>query len=270
MYEFLGPSPTKESQVSVTNYKRAIVNGKAKMVKVEDVGLVQPVKSTTKVQRSTKKPLVLKKKCRNEVNVTGKTRCLNNSKTMRLRKGRRIRVAIGGHGRGKPPFQPSRNHSVVRQPNAFKSERPRISKLRFASQVDVKHNLLKPVTPYYFPNFRESAPAKPQHVNAHSSSRKGQKESWKPTGRIFKTVGLRWVPTGKIFTDSTTKVDSEPPNGSNDDITNPYECDQTLNVSAGTLNLGAGTYFNPKKERLGVWLLNRVISQKPRVQGSKM
>ncbi|GKB03715.1 hypothetical protein Tco_0831858 [Tanacetum coccineum] len=47
-------------------------------------------------------------------------------------------------------------------------------------------------------------------------------------------------PTGKMYhTDSTTKVDSEPPNGSNDDITNPYECNQTLNVSAGTLNLSA-------------------------------
>ncbi|GJR42343.1 hypothetical protein Tco_1310446 [Tanacetum coccineum] len=55
---------------------------------------------------------------------------------------------------------------------------------------------------------------------------------WKPTGRIFKTVSLRWIPTGKMFTDSTTKVDSEPPNGSNDDITNPYECNQTLYVSA--------------------------------------
>ncbi|GJR36878.1 hypothetical protein Tco_1212562 [Tanacetum coccineum] len=33
---------------------------------------------------------------------------------------------------------------------------------------------------------------------------------WKPTGRIFKTVGLRWVPTGKIFTSSTTKVESQP------------------------------------------------------------
>ncbi|GJV89032.1 hypothetical protein Tco_1532970, partial [Tanacetum coccineum] len=49
-----------------------------------------------------------------------------------------------------------------------------------------------------------------------------------------------WIPTGKMFTDNTTKVDNEPPNGSNDDITNPYECDQTLNVSAGTLNLSAG------------------------------
>ncbi|GJR96573.1 hypothetical protein Tco_0268747, partial [Tanacetum coccineum] len=39
---------------------------------------------------------------------------------------------------------------------------------------------------------------------------------------------------------STTKVDYEPPNGSNEDITNPYECDQTLNVSAGTLNLSTG------------------------------
>ncbi|GJT75016.1 hypothetical protein Tco_1041741 [Tanacetum coccineum] len=75
---------------------------------------------------------------------------------------------------------------------------------------------------------------------------------WKPTGKIFKTVGLRWVPTGKIFTSSTTKVDSEPTNGSNEDITNQYECEQTLDVSAGTLNLSAGTSFNPKKEGLRV------------------
>ncbi|GJV49301.1 hypothetical protein Tco_1439513 [Tanacetum coccineum] len=60
---------------------------------------------------------------------------------------------------------------------------------------------------------------------------------WKPTGKIFKTVGLIWVPTVKIFTSSTTKVDSEPTNGSNEDITNQYECEQTLDVSAGTLNL---------------------------------
>ncbi|GKB75615.1 hypothetical protein Tco_0942510 [Tanacetum coccineum] len=52
---------------------------------------------------------------------------------------------------------------------------------------------------------------------------------WKPTGKIFKTVGLRWVPTRKIFNSSTTKVDSEPLNGSNENITNPYECEQILN-----------------------------------------
>ncbi|GJY39491.1 hypothetical protein Tco_0425855 [Tanacetum coccineum] len=90
---------------------------------------------------------------------------------------------------------------------------------------------------------------------------------WKPTGKIFRTVGLRWVPTGKIFTPSTTKVDSEPPNGSNADITNQYESTQTLDVSAGTSNLSAGTSFNPKKEELRVWLLKRLISEKPGLHG---
>ncbi|GKB09542.1 hypothetical protein Tco_0837854, partial [Tanacetum coccineum] len=55
---------------------------------------------------------------------------------------------------------------------------------------------------------------------------------WIPTVRIFNTVGLKWVQTEKTFTSSTTKVDCELPNGSNDYITNPYKCDQTLNVSA--------------------------------------
>ncbi|GKF96015.1 hypothetical protein Tco_0288750, partial [Tanacetum coccineum] len=58
---------------------------------------------------------------------------------------------------------------------------------------------------------------------------------WQPTGRILKTVCLRWVPTGKIFTSSTTKVDSEPPNGSKEDITNQCESEHALDVSAGTL-----------------------------------
>ncbi|GJT31521.1 hypothetical protein Tco_0921940 [Tanacetum coccineum] len=90
---------------------------------------------------------------------------------------------------------------------------------------------------------------------------------WIPTGRIFNTAGLKWVPTGTTFTSSTTKVDCELPNGSNDCITNPYKCDQTLNVSAGTLNLSAGTFCNPEKERLRVCLLKKVIYQKPRVPG---
>ncbi|GKB01338.1 actin-binding, cofilin/tropomyosin type protein [Tanacetum coccineum] len=226
---------------------------------------------------------------------------------------------------GKPVLQPHRNQSVVRQPTAFKSERPKISKPRFASQVDVNNDLSKPVTTHHLPKGRESAPAKPHHMIAPSSSRyssndivhnhyleeakkkthehsriprnfsdskhfvcstcqkcvfnanhdacvikflkevnsrakvpsnkttnrnkpveqirvatkpkrqipKGHRFSikrtstmherttsprsclrWQPTGRILKTVCLRWVPTEKIFTSSTTKVDSEPPNGS--------------------------------------------------------
>ncbi|GKF47692.1 hypothetical protein Tco_0137494, partial [Tanacetum coccineum] len=55
---------------------------------------------------------------------------------------------------------------------------------------------------------------------------------WQPTGKILKTVYLRGVPTGKTFASSTTKVESEPPNGSNADIPNQCESKQALNVSA--------------------------------------
>ncbi|GJV20694.1 uncharacterized mitochondrial protein-like protein [Tanacetum coccineum] len=274
---------------------------------------------------------------------------------------------------GKPVLQPPRNQSVIRQPNAFKSERPNFSKPWFASQVDVNNVLSKPVTQHYLPKGRKSAFAKPNHMIACSSSRNSSKNMprfssndmvynhyleeaqkktqekdrnskssvmhstrlqnttndhkpkpksnnqttrclpvsksscvtskevnsrakiqshktrnsnkpvdqkshtqkpgrqiftrhrfshnkssalhekpntprsclrWKPTGRMFKTAGLRWVPTRKTFTSSITKVDCESPNGSNDDIKNPYEFNQTLNVSACTLNLSAGPGFN--------------------------
>ncbi|GKE45611.1 hypothetical protein Tco_1472895, partial [Tanacetum coccineum] len=280
---------------------------------------------------------------------------------------------------GKPILQPPRNQSVVRQLNAFKSERPIFLKPRFASQIDLNNILSKPVTPHYLSKVRKSAFIKPYHVIASGSSRNSSKKSygsndmahnyylekakkktqdenmnlkpsvmhttslqnttngsklkprsnnqtsrslsvsksscgisngvplvnhfrnsssfldskhfvqspktrnsnkpvepkihtqkpgrqivtghrlspnkssdvhektntprsylrWISTGRIFNNVGLRWVPTGKTFTSSTTKVDCEPSNGSNEDITNPYECDQTLNVSAGNLYLTA-------------------------------
>ncbi|GKA32581.1 hypothetical protein Tco_0718948 [Tanacetum coccineum] len=85
------------------------------------------------------------------------------------------------------------------------------------TQVDVNNDLSKPVTTHYLPKERESLLQKLiSDLNLASS---------------------RWVPTRKIFTSSTTKVDSEPTNGLNDDITNQYECKQTLDVRAGTLNL---------------------------------
>nr|GEV61797.1 hypothetical protein [Tanacetum cinerariifolium] len=323
----------------------------------------------------------------------------------------------------KPVLQPPKNQSVARQPNAFKSERPNFSKPRFASQVDVNNVLSKPVTPHYLPKLRESAPAKPHHVNAPSSFRNMKKESygsndmahdyyleeakkktqdknrnlkprempsakthqtpnactpkprsnnqtsrnwpasksceemlqavqkadhsrnpssfldfkhfvcstchkcffnanhdacitkflkevnshakiqpnktrnsnksvdptsqtqkpgrkivtghsfspkksssmhdktntprsclrWIPTGRIFNTAGLKWVPTGKTFTFSTTKVDCEPPNGLNDYITNPYKCDQTLNVSAGERKTRKGQNRNKTGQKREAW-----------------
>nr|GEV02216.1 Gag-Pol polyprotein [Tanacetum cinerariifolium] len=72
---------------------------------------------------------------------------------------------------GKPMSQPLRNQSVVRQPTAFKSERPRILKPRCDSQVDVHNDLSKPVTTHYLPKEREAAHAKPHHMIASSNSR---------------------------------------------------------------------------------------------------
>ncbi|GKA22187.1 hypothetical protein Tco_0708149 [Tanacetum coccineum] len=177
---------------------------------------------------------------------------------------------------GKPVLQPHRNQSVVRQLTAFKSERLKISKPQFASQVDVNNDLSKLVTIHYLPKRRESAHAKPHYMIAPSSSRTSTVHEkttsprsclrWQPKGRIPKTVYLRWVPTGKIFTSSTTKVDSEPPNGSKEDITNQCESEQALDVSACTL-LSTGTSFNPIKEGLRVWLRKRHISQKTGLQG---
>nr|GEV22913.1 hypothetical protein [Tanacetum cinerariifolium] len=72
---------------------------------------------------------------------------------------------------GKPMSQPLRNQSVVRQPTAFKSERPRFSKPRYDSQVDVHNDLSKPVTTHYLPKEREAASVKPHHMIASSNSR---------------------------------------------------------------------------------------------------
>nr|GEU30987.1 hypothetical protein [Tanacetum cinerariifolium] len=75
----------------------------------------------------------------------------------------------------KPVLQPHRNQLVVRQLTAFKSERPRILKPRFASQVDVNNDLSKPVTTHYLLKERECVVVKPHHVIASSKSRNSSK-----------------------------------------------------------------------------------------------
>nr|GEU36964.1 hypothetical protein [Tanacetum cinerariifolium] len=95
---------------------------------------------------------------------------------------------------------------------------------------------------------------------------------WKPTGRIFKIVGLRWIPTGKMFTDNITKVDSEPPNGLNDDITNPYECDQTLiSLSGSTSNWSLNVYEMVKLTPgyISSGLMQNLVSPTPYIPPSK-
>ncbi|GJS63285.1 hypothetical protein Tco_0677849 [Tanacetum coccineum] len=76
---------------------------------------------------------------------------------------------------GKPILHPLRNQSVVRQPTAFKSERPKSLKARFASQVYVNNDLPKPATTQYLPRERDFAFANPHHVIASSESKNSSK-----------------------------------------------------------------------------------------------
>ncbi|GKB83518.1 hypothetical protein Tco_0950413 [Tanacetum coccineum] len=50
--------------------------------------------------------------------------------------------------------------------------------------------------------------------------------------RNAEPLSMTWVPTGKTFASSTTKVESEPPNGSNADIPNQSERNKLLMSSA--------------------------------------
>ncbi|GJV19706.1 hypothetical protein Tco_1368726 [Tanacetum coccineum] len=78
---------------------------------------------------------------------------------------------------------------------------------------------------------------------------------WKPTGRIFKFVGLRWIPRGKLFAYCTRKDDNEPIHGSNVDIPNIHECKQTLDLSADTsLTVKMEILLEPTSNKLLVGL----------------
>nr|GEV38640.1 zinc finger, CCHC-type, retrotransposon Gag domain protein [Tanacetum cinerariifolium] len=92
------------------------------------------------------------------------------------------------------------------------------------------------------------------HVNYRAKVQSPKsRNNIKPTKRIPNvnkhegciSKAYRWIPTGKMFIDCTTKLDREPLNGSNDDITNPYECDQTLNVSAVSVAVAAPRAVDP-------------------------
>nr|GEY04254.1 hypothetical protein [Tanacetum cinerariifolium] len=81
------------------------------------------------------------------------------------------------------------------------------------------------------------------------------------TGKIFKSIGLRWIPIGKLFDSCTSRVDYEPLHGSNVDTSKIHKCKQTLDLSAGTsinlqkeqsVDLSAGTSYNVNKENLRV------------------
>ncbi|GJZ20430.1 hypothetical protein Tco_0557020 [Tanacetum coccineum] len=151
-------------------------------------------------------------------------------------------------------YLPKERESAVVKPHQViaSSESRNSSKntLRFSSNDMVHNHYLEEAKKKTQERSRNSRPSVMSYAKSQSTTNGSKPKprintqtsrNW-PTSKnskIFKAVGLRWVPTRKIFTSSTTKVDSEPTNGLNEDITNQYKCEQTLDVSAGTLNLSA-------------------------------
>nr|GEV93242.1 hypothetical protein [Tanacetum cinerariifolium] len=141
-----------------------------------------------------------------------------------------------------------------------------INKTRSSNNlVEQKRHIQKPVRKIII-GYRFS-PNKTSAVYEKTSPRFDLR--WKPTGRIFNIVGLRWVPMGKILASCTSKDDNKLTHGSNVDIPNIYERKQSLDLSAGTstnvqkeqsFDFSACTSFNVKQENLRVWLLKRLIS----------
>ncbi|GKC24468.1 hypothetical protein Tco_1026618 [Tanacetum coccineum] len=70
--------------------------------------------------------------------------------------------------------------------------------------VEQKSHTQKPVRKIF--TGHRFSPNKTFAVHEKTSPRSDLR--WKPTGRIFKTVGLRWIPIGKILASCTSKDDS--------------------------------------------------------------
>ncbi|GJV40820.1 hypothetical protein Tco_1419260 [Tanacetum coccineum] len=79
--------------------------------------------------------------------------------------------------------------------------------------IDQKSHTQKPGR-QIFKGYRFS-PNKTSTMYEKTSSRSDLR--WKPTGKIFKTVSLRWIHTGKIRASCTSKDDSDPTHGLNQD-----------------------------------------------------
>nr|GEV57120.1 retrovirus-related Pol polyprotein from transposon TNT 1-94 [Tanacetum cinerariifolium] len=92
------------------------------------------------------------------------------------------------------PISKSSYVTITAMPKADHSKSPN-------SFSDSKHFFVLHVIRHRF------SPNKTSDVYEKTSHRSDLR--WKPTGRIFKSVGLRWIPTRKLFNSFTSKVDSE-------------------------------------------------------------
>ncbi|GKD73557.1 hypothetical protein Tco_1331839 [Tanacetum coccineum] len=93
----------------------------------------------------------------------------------------------------KPSLQPLRNNFVVRQPNAFQSERPKFSKSQVPQKVDEMNDLSNPVTSNSVPIPQESKVMKNDNVIAPrmfriNPSKTSRKDKFVPINKVRASV----------------------------------------------------------------------------------
>ncbi|GKB27082.1 hypothetical protein Tco_0866483 [Tanacetum coccineum] len=99
---------------------------------------------------------------------------------------------------GKPLLQLLRNHYVVRQPNAFQSERPKFSKTRVPPKVVELNDLAHPVTSNSVPITKESKVVKNVKVIAPEMCRinpfkTSREDKFVPINQDRASVGIKLV-----------------------------------------------------------------------------
>ncbi|GJY13864.1 hypothetical protein Tco_0383173 [Tanacetum coccineum] len=156
---------------------------------------------------------------------------------------------------GKPVLQPLRNQSVVRKPNALDLKDLKFQNHEVNSRANIQSNKTrnsnKPVEQKSHTQklvrqiFTEHRFSPNKTFGVYEKTFPRHDLRWKPTGRFFKTVGLRWILMGKILASCTSKDDNEPTRGSNVNIPNFHESKQSLDLSAGTsINVQKEQSFN--------------------------
>ncbi|GJS43860.1 hypothetical protein Tco_0812807 [Tanacetum coccineum] len=114
---------------------------------------------------------------------------------------------------GKPLLQPIRNHSIVRQQNAFQSERPKFSKTGVPLKVVQTNDLANPVTSNSIPTTKESNVMKNDKVIAPgmfriNQSKNFRKENFVPINQARASVKTKPITSSQIMS-SLRKMSSE-------------------------------------------------------------
>ncbi|GJR73164.1 hypothetical protein Tco_0085529 [Tanacetum coccineum] len=158
---------------------------------------------------------------------------------------------------GKPPLQPIKNQPVVRQPTAYKSERSQLPRHRIASQVGQK----------FSPNKSSAVYLKTTPLRSGLT--------WKPTGRIFTQVGVKWISIRKSVetlyntNDSASPLEKETHNPKTVICANSYSLSageycrkvQTTTTTTASCHAGLGEYWSGVMREISKLFLSVILEK---------